>query len=354
MAQTGNECDDDEAIRFRGFTARLENDLFANTDRDYTNGVSLTAISRDLPGQIDPRCLPWPVQLHAALIRSLDPDFWHDSGAVARGQNVVVKLGQSMYTPGDPRRTDLIVEDRPYAGLLYVGLSWNRRTLDPRAGVEKLDTREITLGVIGPASLARHAQDLVHELRGIEKFQGWQHQLKDEPALQLAREQKYRDHRGSGTMISGFSGDTIRSFGLRLGNIETSASAGIEGRIGWNLPNDFGTYPIRPGAENRPPAPTANDTADPLAGTRFGAHLFAVLEAKVVAHDFSLDGNLFRDSHGVTRRPLVGQAAIGASVHGRVSGRGMKLAVMRVFRSREFEEQGSRPAFGSIALSMDF
>lgn len=348
-------CPEGEAIAFRGFTARLENDLFVDTDRNYTNGVSVTAISRDLPGELDPECLPWPARLHAALVRRVDPEFWRDDGDPARTQNVVVKIGQSMYTPADLQRTDLIADDRPYAGLLYVGLSWNRRRYDPKSGVEKLDTRELTLGVIGPLSLAHETQDMVHELGGSEKFRGWHNQLKNEPALELAREQKFRDYRGSGPVISGFSADTIRSVGLRLGNIETSASAGVEGRIGWNLPNDFGSYPIRPAAENRPPLPASPSGEDiRLAGARPGAHVFATLEVKLVAHDFSLDGNLFRDSHSVTRRPLVVQAAFGFSMQSPVAGHGVRLAVMRVYRSREFEEQRGRHSFGSIALSVEF
>jgi lipid A 3-O-deacylase len=346
-------CGGSSAIEFRGFTTRLENDLIVNTDRDYTNGVSFTAISRDIPGEIDPDCLPLPVRLHARLIRAVDPGFWHDAGQTPRAQNVVFKFGQSMYTPGDPTRTDLISDDRPYAGLLYVGLSWNRRNLDEKAKVETLDTREVTLGVIGPLSLAQYAQDLVHDLRGFDRFLGWRHQLGNEPALQVARERKYRDYRGPGAQIAGFSVDSIRSFGLQLGNIETSASYSVETRIGWNLPNDFGTYPIRPGAENRPPAPTVKMDREP-ARARAGAHLFAMLEGKVVAHDFSLDGNLFRNSHKVSRRPLVGQAALGFSVHGPVLGHDLKLAVMRVWRSREFDEQRARHAFGSISLTIDF
>ena len=346
-------CAGSGAIEFRGLTTRLENDLIANTDRDYTSGVSVTAISRDIPGEIDPDCLPLPVRLHARLIRAVDPGFWHDEGQTPRAQNVVFKFGQTMYTPGDPTRTDLISDDRPYAGLLYVGLSWNRRKLDEKAKVETLDTREVTLGVIGPLSLAQHAQDLVHDLRGFDRFLGWRHQLGNEPALQVARERKYRDYRGPEAQIAGFSVDSIRSFGLQLGNIETSASYGVEARIGWNLPNDFGTYPIRPGAENRPPAPSGQMGWEP-ARARAGAHVFAMLEGKVVAHDFSLDGNLFRGSHKVSRRPLVGQAALGFSVHGPLAGVEVKLAVMRVWRTREFDEQRSRHAFGSINLSVEF
>ena len=346
-------CSDDQRLRFRGFTVRLENDLFADTDQDYTNGVSLTAVSHDLPPGFDPGCLPLPVRLHAAVIARTDPGFWHDGEQVSRAQNVVLKLGQSMYTPVDRSRTDLILDDRPYAGLLYLGLAWNHRRLHPRTNVETLDSREATVGIIGPMSLAHPTQDWVHDLIGAEKFQGWQNQLGNEPALQLVRERKYRDYRGPGPVIAGFSGDTIRALGLRLGNIETSASASLEGRLGWNLPNDFGTYPIRPAAENRPPPPEAG-TRLAESRPRPGAHLFAVIEAKLVLHDFALDGNLFRDSHSVTRRPLVGQAAVGLSLQGPVAGHGVRLAVMRVFRTREFAEQGDKHSFGSIALSVDF
>lgn len=85
------------------------------------------------------------------------PRFWSDAADAAHTQNLVVKFGQAMYTSNDPLRTDLITDDRPYAGLLYLGMSWNRRRLEPQ-GTEILDTREITVGVIGPWSLARQSQ----------------------------------------------------------------------------------------------------------------------------------------------------------------------------------------------------
>lgn len=366
IAQAANEnassikgCKADEVVKFRGGTARLENDLFTGTDQNYTSGVAFAAVSHDIAGKLRTECLPTPVRLHAEFIKFLNPGFWIDAENSAHTQNVVVKFGQSMFTPKDPARTDLIPDDRPYAGLLYVGMSWNRRKHEPQSNSEILDTREITLGVIGPLSLAEQSQNRVHDAIGAEKFLGWQHQLKNEPALQLAMDRKFRDYRGTGAITPGFSADSIRSLGLRLGNIETSASLGIEGRIGWNLPNDFGTYPIRPGAENRPPSADSvhsgsGDAPSAAARPRLGVHLFGTMETKLVAHDFSLDGNLFRSSHSVTRRPWVAQAAVGVSAHGLVAGQGVRLAVMRVYRSREFEEQGPNQAYGSVALSIDF
>src|SRR3546814_1325451 len=91
----------------------------------------------------------------------------------------------------------------------------------------------------------------------------------------------------------------------------------------------------------------------PSAAPRPGAHAFVILEAKAVAWDFSLDGNLFRDSHRVTREPWVAQAAVGVSSQWLVGGRGIRLALMRVWRTREFREQADAHAFGSVALSVE-
>jgi len=348
-----------EVIRFRGGTVRLENDVFAGIDQNYTSGVAFTWVSHDIAGRLQPELLPMPIRLHAMLIRFMNPGFWSEVEGTTDTQNVVVKFGQSMFTPRDYSRTDLILDDRPYAGLLYMGLSWNRRRHGPEAKLEVLDTREITLGIIGPWSLAEQAQNAVHQVTRSYKFLGWEHQLESEPAIQLALDRKCKVYRGAGAVIPGFAGDAICSMGLRLGNIETSTTLGVEGRMGWNLPNDFGSYPIRPGAENRPPsaASTRSETGD--AGTaadrpRAGIHLFATLEAKFVAHDFSLDGNLFRSSHSVTRRPLAAQAAVGMSIQGLVAGHGVRLALMRVYRSLEFEEQESNQTHGSVALSLEF
>ena len=124
-------------------------------------------------------------------------------------------------------------------GVLSLGLAWRglpavtplMMPVPPALMVVAPNTGEITLGVIGPWSLAEQSQNVVHDLRGIDRFRGWDHQLHNEPAFQLAMDRKYKAYRGAGAIIPGFSADAIRSVGLRLGNIETSATAGIEGRI---------------------------------------------------------------------------------------------------------------------------
>ncbi len=349
-------CSPEQSLRWRGNTLRLENDLFTGTDRNYTNGVALTVVSRDLQGALRPECLPQPIGWYARFIGWVDPEFWRDSGAQSASQNVVVRFGQSMYTPEDKARTDLIPDDRPYAGLLYLGIAWNRRVHPQAASYEMLDVRELTLGVIGPWSLAEQSQNLVHRVRDIERFRGWNNQLHNEPAFQMAMERKYKSYTGA-AVRPGWGSDVIGSYALRVGNIETAVSTGVELRTGWNIPNDFGSYPIRPGAENRPPSGVADlrtTTPQSARAPKPGAHVFLNLEAKAVAWDFSLDGNMFRQSHHVSRRPWVAQAALGISSQWIVAGRGVRLAVMRVWRTREFDQQAGHHAFGSIALSLEF
>lgn len=357
------DCDGRAALGWRGATLRIENDLFIGRDHDYTSGVALTAISRDLVVGVPPPCLPWPLARSLALLGHVEPALQAlaladaDAGAVAAREaspvvaNAVLRISQSMYTPRDRTRTDLVPDDRPYAGLLALSVAWNLRHAEPARGRDRLDTYELTLGVIGPASLARQAQDAVHELIGVDRFLGWDQQLGNEPALQLAVERRWRPRRGDAMQVEGWSTEAIRSAGLRMGNIQTSAAAGIEWRAGWNLPNDFGAYPLGPGAENRPPAPAPQHGA---VRRLPGAQVFASAELRAVAWDFSLDGNLLRSSHSVTREPVVAQVAIGWGVHGPLAGRGWRLTAMRVWRSREFSGDRSHHSFGSIALGVEW
>lgn len=351
-ANANGACEPGAGFELRGGTVRLENDLFAGTDQNYTNGVSATLVSKGRRPGMSRDCLPGLLRAQAHVIDALNPDFWAGDPATTR-ENVVVKFGQSMYTPEDYTRSDLVENDRPYAGLLYVGSSWNRRRPLPTPGREVLDTREVTFGVIGPLSLAKQSQDLVHEFIGEETFRGWDHQLENEPAFQVAADRKVRYRSNTFGKSGAWGTDQITNRGIRLGNIETSATVGWEYRLGWNLPDDFGTYPIRPGAENRSPMSAASGTESTGAATFLGGHFFVLLEAKAVGYDFSLDGNLFEEGHSVSRRPFVGQAAIGFALHGALFGRRTKLSVMRVFKAREFDEQASRHAYGSIAISMD-
>lgn len=314
----------------------VENDLFFRTDRNYTSGIRLAWVSPDIEDHVGDECVPAWVQPINAAVR----DVFALRLAPAHQRNMVITLGQAMYTPGDRSRGDLIREDRPYAGWLYLGLGYNERRKAGSA-VERLDSLEVNLGVVGPLALARQAQHLIHDLRGFERFAGWDNQLRNEPGLQIVAERKHRARHGSGRA------DAIAHYGVSLGNVATYANAGLELRWGSAIPDDFGSSPIRPAGNNTAPGSFPRDGQRML---RRGVHAFASFDLRAVARDIFLDGNTFRDGHHVKREPLVADLSVGVAAFAG----GWKFSFGRVFRSREFSGQPSRHSYGSFTLSRDF
>jgi hypothetical protein len=308
----------------------FENDLFNDTDSGYTNGVKFSWVSANLKDYTSDPCLPhWIRQLNR-LFENLHPGKY-------TSRNMVVTAGQSMFTPRDRSRTDLIPNDRPYAGWLYLGLGYNAR--DAR----QMDTVEVNLGVVGPTALARQTQNFVHDLRSIPSFNGWENQLNNELGFQLVAERKHKVWNES---RPGLQFDAITHYGASLGNIRTYLNTGLELRAGSRIPNDFGTSPIRP----------AGDSNAPLEGPvtrRFsdgGLHAFISADARAVAHDIFLDGNTFSDSHSVDKKRFVGDLATGIAWQWQ----GGKITYARYVRSKEFVTQENAHVFGSITLSLEF
>lgn len=310
---------------------RVDNDLFAERDYGYSSGVQLSLVSPNLASFTDDPCLPafarW-LNTHLARVRPSGFD----------QQNMVVKFSQATYTPLDRERRDLIVDDRPYAGILMLTLGYNARVGDA------LRTTQLGIGLVGPHAYAEQTQDFIHSFTRSRRFQGWDNQLDDELLLMLLHERAYRvafhpigDH--------GLQWDGITHWGGAIGNYQTQANAGFELRLGVGLPNDFGSSTVRPTGDNTAPAP---------GGARHGPgwawNVFLAADARLVLRDITLDGNTFRDSHSVDKEPVVGEAALGFAIS-----RGpWRLAMARYFRSREFEQQSSLADFGTLTLSREF
>lgn len=309
----------------------LENDLFDETDQNYTNGVRLSWISPDTTSyQNDPA---FPAWLRAAnrrlrLLHSNDPETEH---------NLVLSLGQLMFTPEDTESAALVPDQRPYAGYLHAGIAYHTRSED------RLDVMEIDVGMVGPSALAHEAQDLIHDLRGFDKYNGWDNQLRDEPTLQLLYQQKRRLF--SDSWRDNFGHDFIAHAGASLGNVATHLNFGGEYRIGWDLPEDFGTSAVRAGGDNS--APGRNGARRTSGGGIRGVHAFVAVDTRLVARDIFLDGNTFKDSHSVDKKPLVADAYAGISL---LAGR-WKISYAQVFRTREFDGQPHHHEYGSMSFS---
>ncbi|HPL67180.1 MAG TPA: lipid A deacylase LpxR family protein [Smithellaceae bacterium] len=326
---------DDEARKSETITLYLENDLFAfdNNDRYYTHGTKISWLSRDLSEYRDIVHAPsWAYRLMERM------PFVNDSGDV---RTISFSLGQNIYTPEDKERGDVILNDRPYAGITYLGLGLHSRNR------YRMDTLEFDLGIVGRHSYAEDCQEEVHKWIASAEPRGWSHQLHDEPVLNIYFERKWRTLQARSSRGLGF--DCIPHMGISVGNAYTGANLGGQVRLGWNIPNDFGTYLIRPGSDSSAPV----DDADPRffqPFRHFGIHFFFAVDGKAVARNVFLDGNTFRDSHSVSKKPFVADI---------IGGIGMiiyryKITYSYVHRTKEFDTQREDQDFGAISISFTF
>ncbi len=307
-------------------TARSDNDVYgqAGQDQGYSAGFAFAwttpTVERDgatcLPG-LDraSRWLAWGPGTH---------------------RNLVLSFHHALYTPTDGTRADLIADDRPYAGTMLFGIGQQVRDANRMAATH------LRLGIVGPSAKGEAAQDAFHHLFGRERFRGWDNQLRDEPLLQLAHERAWRHQPEPGQ--GGLGWDRIWFAGGAVGSPSTYANGGVELRFGKNLPDDFGSNPMRLAGDGTSPVLVSPD------GSGWNWHFFASLEARAVAHEVTLDGTLTRDGHSVESRAAFAELALGVVLsHGP-----WRLAGAHYRRSREFDGQREAPVYGSLSLSRRF
>ena len=308
------------------WTVNVENDRIANTDRHYTNGFRIGWVSDAEDGSDFP--------LIRETLQMLYPL------ATVREGRLGLELGQNMYTPADTEARALIADDRPYAGWLYGSASLYAETakgfFNPYD--ETLDSVAIELGVVGPSALGKQVQNEYHKLIGVETSKGWANQLKDEPGINLIGERKYRHEP---IRFAGLEMDAIPHIGASLGNVYTHINGGATFRIGQQLDIDYGPPLIRPSL-------TGFGAIRDVEG--FAWYAFAGLDGRWVLRNIFLDGNTFRDSHSVDKKPLVGDFVAGVAV---VYGNA-RIAFTHVMRTREFSGQDEADRFGAISVSLKF
>jgi hypothetical protein len=308
-----------------------ENDAFIGTDRDYTNGFKLTwrtPYREETTASHLPR---WSRPVIERLPFVKNP---------GDARSVSLSVAQNIYTPEDTDRRELIEDDRPYAGILAVSAGFHSKT------PERKNNWEFSIGILGPHAYAEDVQDWVHELTHTRPAQGWDNQLQDELLIDIVFESQRRlVHSGE---TEGFNYDVISHVGGRLGNVSIYLNVGAEVRLGWRLPRNFGTCPIRPGCQ--PGGVTSRQESYPYARRPLGFHFFVGTDGRAVLHDVTLDGNTVRDSHHVEREPFVADLMAGIGMeYGPLAG-----SYSYIFRTREFETQDFRHGFGAVSISYTF
>jgi lipid A 3-O-deacylase len=303
---------------------QFENDFFGGgTDRHFTHGTRI-------------ECLTKPLQWIARGADKL-PWFSTDKGRNELGEAFtgrgVFSLGQSIFTPENTAAAQIIPEERPYAGWLYVGFG-----IVANQGARRYDKLELEIGMVGPYSFAEEVQTFWHSLFGLDVPQGWDNQLKSEPGAVLYYEQARRYER---RVIVGLEADVIPHFGGSLGNVFTHAAAGVVFRLGSKLDDDFGPPRIRPslpgGVFFRP-------------GKGFNWYVFTGLEGRAVLRNIFLDGNTFTDSPSVDKNIFVGDVQAGVVMQWNR----FRVSYTQIFRTKEFKGQDRGDIFGSLSFSYHF
>lgn len=301
---------------------RLDNDVFAGTDRGYSNGTEFGLVSPTVNDFQDERLFVATRWLNRRLAWLQPQGYAHN--------NVVLTLGQGIYTPSDWWLEDPDPKDRPYAGVLVAGVTYNGRDRD------SMRSTTLNVGIVGPSALAEETQNFVHDMLGGRRFAGWDHQLRDEPVFRLMQQRLHKRTWIGPTMMS----DVILHYGGSVGNLTTFVNAGAEMRFGSWFPDNFGSAPSLPVSENTSPS------IGPVYSERVRFHGFALVDVRYVIHDITLDGNTFKDSPSVDRKDVVADLGIGIAAHWG----NWKIAFARYLRTREFRSQDAEVKLGSITI----
>lgn len=302
-------------------TIKSENDsysVFSDSDGHYTNGVEAI-------WSFEPEAQHWLHRVAAIL------PGWRDSGL----DGGAYRLTHQMYTPEEIRIPRLVEDDRPYAGLLLGGISLFDNV--PHAGWREARSLNLDVGLVGPASGAELLQREFHEVIAADKPRGWDHQLNNEPVVNLAYKHTWIDR----ASVAGLDLEYGPRLGFALGNLYTYAASGLGLRLGSNLDASFGIPAI---------APAQGGWSYFRPDQDFNWSAFASLEGRYIAHNLLLDGNTFEDSHSVDREEWVGDALIGVAL----SWDRWQLSLAHAWRTKEFASQNAHHAFGSLTLSRWF
>ena len=317
-------------------TVLEENDsLYFNSDKHYTQGLRLSDFAPEIGSQSG-----WNGPFD--LASSIAPIFLRDgaspdgsAGEYAR--RYALFLGQSIFTPSNLTLRPPDPSDRPYGGWLYVGAS-----LLQESNRHMLENLELDLGVVGPGALGRQVQNDFHQFIGIGQAKGWSHQIETEPGVMLTYERLWR----IAIAGDGNSGvDIVPQLGATVGNVFTYGEAGALLRIGRNLQADYGPARIRPALSG-----TDYFDGDHLDG-KLGFYVYAGAQGRVVGRNIFLDGNSFRSSPSVDRKPLVADLQAGFLLFW---SNDWQVDFSAVRRTREFEGQRSSDVIGTASLAFPF
>ncbi|MBB4080641.1 hypothetical protein GGR28_003276 [Lewinella aquimaris] len=227
-------------------------------------------------------------------------------------------VAQEGYTPTSIRADQILVGDRPYAGALFIGYGMADRAAGRGCNAcdEAQYSWEISLGVIGPASLAAAEQKWIHRQTGNVEPRGWKYQIENDlllnAKLQLAQ-----------PLV------TARHFSVR--GVAATEVGTYRIHTEFSLPTEVGWLPT--------------------AARKGGTWLYFRPAFRLVGYDATLQGGIFNG--GRSPYTLVGSqlsrmvGTVTGGVHFGVAG--ISVDFSHTYLSKEFQS-GRSHAWGTVVL----
>jgi lipid A 3-O-deacylase len=265
-------------------------------------------------------------------------------------------IGQTMYTPEDLTIPARQLNQRPYAGFLFLDYVWS--VLYPHAHI----STQVIAGVTGPPSLGQDAQSLVHWSLSTAspQPQGWGNQLKSMPQLTLLN-----SYSGRPSFLEYCAKQCDGSYGemrivdvtpraeLAVGTPMTRASLGGMIRLGYGFPDIMNAerVPISRG----PMALGGGTLWQKVKDAQWWIFGFMGYDERAIAWNWLITGSPadggpdgWRTRRTIDLVPLVGESSYGLTVGSSYA----TLVFQSITRSVEYHPSNGSHTFGSITLSV--
>lgn len=313
---------DAELFELESFNYSMENDNDVHTDFGYTHGSKISILF--YRGDTKESFLNIPF-----------------TSPQNRNNFISFSYANQMYTPYDLDETQLIKDDRPYAGYSYIEIGLHQTT------ESYLDSLTLQLGIVGPSSGMEGLQSIFHKSIDAADASAWDYQLKDEFIMQLNYMHKWRLKLAK---IYDLETVLVPYAGANFGNASLKASGGALYRIGLNIPKDFGMNSMNEGSFPSLPIESKAIVND-ISKLSLSLNLSA--GSNLVVRDIFLDGNTFKNSHSVDKNYLNVYGALG------VSARYKNFCVdyQHSYYSKEYEQRGLHrkyKGYGTLILTYNF
>lgn len=221
---------------------KYDNDLFAHTDRYYTQGIMLDFVH--------PFVKRSPVARSLLRLKRADMNYYG------------LRLQQDVFTPKSIRYMGGQIQygERPYTAVFFLSHTLSS-VISDRALIVVSQT---DLGCLGPLAKGKEEQKAIHKALNNVEPQGWDNQLSNAPVL------NYKAGVEKGLIITKFFALSGYS-NARLGSLFTEASLGVKLKAGW-----FDCW-FKNGLTRR-----------------FNLCVFSFTESRFVAYNATLQGGLTR------------------------------------------------------------